>query len=78
MTGIVVDRPPMNRRAVAGIVAAALIAASAFFLMPVFELFGVGFWPAFLGISAIEVACAVVVVVSVHNLYPDDYVPEYY
>jgi hypothetical protein len=46
--------------------------------MPVFEWLGVGFWPAFLGISAIEVTCAVVVVVSVHRLYPDDYTPEYY
>jgi hypothetical protein len=78
MTGIVVDRPPMNRRAVAGIVLAALVAMSGFFLMPVFEWLGVGFWPAFLGISAIEVTCAVVVVVSVHRLYPDDYTPEYY
>lgn len=78
MAGIVVDKPPMNRRALAGIVVAALIAASGFFLMPVFELFGVGFWPAFLGISAIEVVCAVAIVVSVHRLYPDDYVPEYY
>ena len=78
MTGIVVDRPPMNRRAIAGIVLAALVAMSGFFLMPAFEWLGVGFWPAFLGISAIEVVCAVVVVVSVQDLYPDDYTPEYY
>lgn len=78
MTGVVVDRPPMDRRALAGIVLSALIAASAFFFMPVFEWLGVGFWPAFLGISGIEVACAVVIAVSIHNLYPDDYEPEYY
>jgi hypothetical protein len=78
MTGVVVDRPPMNRWAVAGIVLAALTAASAFFLMPAFEWLGVGFWPAFLGISAVEIGCATVVAVSVHNLYPEDYTPEYY
>jgi hypothetical protein len=78
MAGVVVDRPPTNRRAVAGIALSALVAASAFFLMPAFEWLGVGFWPAFLGISAIEIVCAVGVAVSVHNLYPDDYEPEYY
>jgi len=78
MAGVVVDRPPMDRRALAGIVLAALVAASAFFAMPVFEWLGVGFWPAFLGISGVEILCAVVIVVSVHDLYPDDYEPEYY
>jgi hypothetical protein len=72
------DRPPMNRRAVAGIALAALVATPAFFLIPAFERPGVGFRPAFLGISAIEIACAVVVVVSVRGLYPEDYTPEYY
>ncbi|MFC6938675.1 hypothetical protein ACFQE8_01715 [Salinirubellus sp. GCM10025818] len=78
MTGVVVDRPPMNRRALAAIVLAGLVAASGFFLMPVFEWLGVGFLLAFVGISAIEVGCALVVVVSVRSLYPDDYSPEYY
>ncbi|PSQ10523.1 hypothetical protein BRC93_09330 [Halobacteriales archaeon QS_5_70_15] len=72
------DRPPVNRRALAGMVLAALIAMSGFFLMPALEWVGVGFWPAFLGISGIEVACAAVIAVSVHNRYPDDYEPEYY
>ena len=78
MTGVVVDRPPMNRRALAAIVLAGLVAASGFFLMPVFERLGVGFLLAFVGISALEVGCALVVVVSVRRLYPDDYSPEYY
>ena len=78
MTGVVIEQPPMNRRALAAIVLAAVVAMSAFFWMPALEWLGLTFWAALVGISAVEIGCAVVVAVSVHNLYPDDYTPEYY
>lgn len=70
--GVVVDPPPTNRWALAGLVVAGLAAGGALFTMPWLRALGVPFGPALEAIAAVEAGAALTCVYCLLNLHPED------
>jgi len=75
--GVVIDKPPLNRWAVAGLAVSVAIAAGALFVLPWLQSqgisFGVGFW----SIVAVEFLAALAVAFFALNLRQEGEVERY-